>query len=214
MRPIICALAAGLCLAVGGAFALLPAAAGQDTTAEPAPPAPTAEPPQPVPQPYWERHGCARPVSGGEYTRRLRRVYRFGDRGGDYWASNVTPRQLARLAHMRRCALSPRSRAWRRRQARSRAADWRFHREIDRITPWGEWAIPTYIVMCESGGVYTKWNYGGSGASGAYQIMGRTWAGHGGLRWASAAAYAPDYAQHIVAARIWASGGASQWSCS
>lgn len=102
--------------------------------------------------------------------------------------------------------------AWSKRRDR-----WAFHRHIDAITPYGEWAIPAYVVMCESGGDYTQWNLGSTSpdrASGAYQIIGPTWRGYGGLEYASKAAYAPAWAQHIVASRI-SNGGTStsQWDC-
>lgn len=101
------------------------------------------------------------------------------------------------------------------RYAQASRVEWRFYRYIDRITPYGEWAIPTSIVGCETGYTYsyTIWNSSGSGASGAYQIMHGTWLAYGGGRWASHAAYAPPYAQHIVARRVWFGQGRTAWSC-
>ena len=75
----------------------------------------------------------------------------------------------------------------------------------------GAFAIPRYIVMCESGGDYRKWNNRGSGASGAYQIMPGTWKNYGGS--GKAAAYASPAEQDRVAARIWAAEGSRPWSC-
>ena len=43
----------------------------------------------------------------------------------------------------------------------------------------GPYSIPTYIVMCESGGNYHALN-ASSGAGGAYQILPSTWAAYGG----------------------------------
>src|SRR5262249_9542806 len=43
----------------------------------------------------------------------------------------------------------------------------------------GPYSIPTYIVMCESGGNYHAVNPS-SGAGGAYQILPSTWAAYGG----------------------------------
>src|ERR687898_656867 len=43
----------------------------------------------------------------------------------------------------------------------------------------GPYAIPTYIVMCESGGNYRALNPS-SGAGGAYQILPSTWRAYGG----------------------------------
>lgn len=68
----------------------------------------------------------------------------------------------------------------------------------------GRWAIPEYIVMCESGGNYYARNP--SGAYGAYQIMPGT-----------ARAYGCDLSspagQDACAARIYAREGASPWVC-
>lgn len=68
----------------------------------------------------------------------------------------------------------------------------------------GQYAIPSYIVMCESGGDYGASN--ASGAYGAYQIMPGT-----------AAAYGCDLSspagQDQCAARIYASEGAGPWDC-
>lgn len=73
----------------------------------------------------------------------------------------------------------------------------------------GPYAIPTYIVMCESGGNYLAENdY--STASGAYQIIDGTWAGYGGYYHA---ADAPPSVQDAKAAELWAGGaGASHWA--
>lgn len=73
------------------------------------------------------------------------------------------------------------------------------------------WAIPTYIVMCESHGQNLPPN--GAGASGYYQIIPSTWAGYGGTRYASQAYLASKAEQDIVARAIWNGGGASQWDC-
>lgn len=66
------------------------------------------------------------------------------------------------------------------------------------------YAIPDYIVQCESGGDYSAQNP--SGAYGAYQIMPST-----------AASYGCDLStpagQDACAAEIYATEGASPWSC-
>lgn len=68
----------------------------------------------------------------------------------------------------------------------------------------GSYAIPSYIVMCESGGDYGASNP--SGAYGAYQIMPGTAAGYG-------CDLSTPAGQDACAARIYASEGASPWDC-
>jgi septal ring factor EnvC (AmiA/AmiB activator) len=73
----------------------------------------------------------------------------------------------------------------------------------------GPYSIPTYIVMCESGGNYHAVN-SSSGAGGAYQILPSTWAAYGGQ---GAPQDAPKAEQDRIAAEIWADSGPSAWAC-
>jgi septal ring factor EnvC (AmiA/AmiB activator) len=73
----------------------------------------------------------------------------------------------------------------------------------------GPFSIPTYIVMCESGGNYGAVNPG-SGAGGAYQILPSTWALYGGQ---GAPQDASKAEQDRIAAEIWADSGGSAWVC-
>jgi peptidoglycan hydrolase CwlO-like protein len=73
----------------------------------------------------------------------------------------------------------------------------------------GPYAIPTSIVMCESGGNYSAYNPS-SGAGGAYQILPSTWAAYGGE---GLPHQAPKAEQDRIAAQIWADSGTSAWSC-
>jgi len=73
----------------------------------------------------------------------------------------------------------------------------------------GPYSIPTYIVMCESGGNYSALNPS-SGAGGAYQILPSTWALYGGK---GAPQDAPKAEQDRIAAEIWADSGGSAWVC-
>jgi septal ring factor EnvC (AmiA/AmiB activator) len=73
----------------------------------------------------------------------------------------------------------------------------------------GPYSIPTYIVMCESGGNYGALNPS-SGAGGAYQILPSTWALYGGQ---GAPHEAPKAEQDRIAAEIWADSGGSAWVC-
>jgi hypothetical protein len=71
------------------------------------------------------------------------------------------------------------------------------------------YTIPASIVMCESGGNYRAVNPS-SGAGGAYQILPSTWAAYGGT---GLPQDAPPAEQDAIAAKIYAAGGPSQWSC-
>ncbi len=73
----------------------------------------------------------------------------------------------------------------------------------------GEWAIPEYIVMCESGGNYHALNPS-SGAGGAYQILPSTWRAYGGK---GLPHQAPPAEQDRIAGEIWRNSGPSQWVC-
>lgn len=73
----------------------------------------------------------------------------------------------------------------------------------------GPYAIPTYIVMCESGGNYSALNPS-SGAGGAYQILPSTWELYGGK---GEPQNAPKDEQDRIAGEIWADSGPSAWVC-
>lgn len=73
----------------------------------------------------------------------------------------------------------------------------------------GPYSIPTYIVMCESGGNYSAVNPS-SGAGGAYQILPSTWELYGGKGLPNEA---PKAEQDRIAAEIWADSGPSAWVC-
>jgi septal ring factor EnvC (AmiA/AmiB activator) len=73
----------------------------------------------------------------------------------------------------------------------------------------GPYSIPTYIVMCESGGDYGAVNPS-SGAGGAYQILPSTWNLYGGQGEPQSA---PKEEQDRIAGEIWADSGGSAWVC-
>lgn len=73
----------------------------------------------------------------------------------------------------------------------------------------GPFAIPTYIVICESSGNYHALNPS-SGAGGAYQILPSTWRAYGGQ---GAPQDAPKAEQDRIAAMIWRDSGPSAWAC-
>ncbi len=70
---------------------------------------------------------------------------------------------------------------------------------------YGEWAIPAYIVMCESKGNWMAHNKS-SGASGPYQLMPLHFNG-------ALAMHQSRAAQHAKAAQLWNGGkGKGHWS--
>jgi septal ring factor EnvC (AmiA/AmiB activator) len=73
----------------------------------------------------------------------------------------------------------------------------------------GPYSIPSYIVMCESGGNYSALNPS-SGAGGAYQILPSTWELYGGQ---GAPHEASKAEQDRIAAEIWADSGGGAWVC-
>jgi len=130
-----------------------------------------------------------------------RNIRRYGLRTPKGRVIEAEPRHLARSIRTYRRWLSPPAPA---------------AKQGDRISAspayaGGKWAIPTAIVMCESGGNYHAVNAGGSGAGGAYQIMPSTWAAHGGH---GLPQDAPPAEQDRIAGLIWNGGaGRSQWAC-
>jgi septal ring factor EnvC (AmiA/AmiB activator) len=96
----------------------------------------------------------------------------------------------------------------------ARAAEARAASEAEAEEEVGRWlggpySIPTYIVMCESGGDYGAVNPS-SGAGGAYQILPSTWELYGGK---GEPQNAPKAEQDRIAAEIWADSGGSAWVC-
>jgi septal ring factor EnvC (AmiA/AmiB activator) len=97
---------------------------------------------------------------------------------------------------------------------RIRAAEARAASEAEAEEEVGRWlggpySIPTYIVMCESGGDYGAVNPS-SGAGGAYQILPSTWELYGGQGEPQNGSKAE---QDRIAAEIWADSGPSAWVC-
>jgi septal ring factor EnvC (AmiA/AmiB activator) len=95
-----------------------------------------------------------------------------------------------------------------------RAAEARAASEAEAEEEVGRWlggpySIPTYIVMCESGGDYGAVNPS-SGAGGAYQILPSTWELYGGKGEPQSA---PKAEQDRIAGEIWADSGPSAWVC-
>lgn len=140
-----------------------------------------------------------------------------GGRGGDFHGHKPTDRQLARLGSMRACMKRTDRAKYRlaRGAWEKRAAINREYRYLDAITPYGEWAVPEYIILRESGtsGFYRAYNpppggCSGHGCIGAYQID-ADWFNRGcagmGDPWTPAA-------QHRCAAYILRVQGINAWS--
>jgi septal ring factor EnvC (AmiA/AmiB activator) len=96
----------------------------------------------------------------------------------------------------------------------ARAAEARVATEAEAEEEVGRWlggpySIPTYIVMCESGGDYGALNPS-SGAGGAYQVLPSTWELYDGQGEPQNASKAE---QDRIAAEIWADSGGGAWVC-
>jgi len=103
---------------------------------------------------------------------------------------------------------------WVKEVQQARAAEARAASEAEAEEEVGRWlggpySIPTYIVMCESGGDYGAVNPS-SGAGGAYQILPSTWELYGGQ---GEPQNAPKAEQDRIAAEIYADSGGSAWVC-
>jgi peptidoglycan hydrolase CwlO-like protein len=103
---------------------------------------------------------------------------------------------------------------WVKQVQQARAAEARAASEAEAEEEVGRWlggpySIPTYIVMCESGGDYGAINPS-SGAGGAYQILPSTWELYGGQ---GEPQNAPKAEQDRIAAEIYADSGGSAWVC-
>lgn len=101
------------------------------------------------------------------------------------------------------------------------------HHLVQKWTPEGRWAIPGYIVECESHGNPHALNQS-SGAGGAYQALPSTWRAYRSqvgrktrrqlrrahVRLKNVANHTKLVGQHIIARLIWLSDGPGAWSCS
>jgi len=160
--------------------------------------------------------GCERTYKLAPFKHQLARSFsakRWRDK------TPVRPAERRRLHRMKRCAATPwhtrrmgqlerRARAEHRARRRQRLERRRERRELlpYRGPDGRRWAIPWYIVRCESGGSWSAYNP--SGAAGPYQIMpmhGRPW---------PVRTRADRWEHHRIAARLWAGGrGAHNWVC-
>lgn len=105
-----------------------------------------------------------------------------------------------------RCQTAPRKSRPIIRRHRERYRNLHLYRlEVDRLTPYGRWAIPGYIVACESHGSWSAYNP--SGALGPYQLLGKGAPFPADTR-------AKRLTHHRIAGALWNGGaGASHWVC-
>jgi len=144
---------------------------------------------------------CYRSYTLWEFRRAARIAYRHQR------VAEGSSKALRRFERCQRPPSTPRAagRLW-----RSLRAAWEA-RYAPRL-PFGRWAIPAAIVMCESRGENLPPN--SAGASGFYQVIPSTWTAYGGAAYASQAYLAAKSDQDRIAGRIWDGGaGASQWVC-
>jgi hypothetical protein len=73
------------------------------------------------------------------------------------------------------------------------------------------WALPAYIVDCESGGDYHP--NSGLAFGGANGLLVSTWQQFGGGRWTNAANEAKPWQQDMIATRVLNAVGISGWEC-
>lgn len=145
---------------------------------------------------------CAKSWSQSEHAKLARKVYS---------RPKVTRKAQRRVELLRRCQHSFAAKKNARRLTRRLRNRYKARKAA---TPHGAWAIPAYVVMCESGGNFKAVNSSNPNRpAGAYQIITSTWLAHGGGKFAPTADRATPQQQHIIAARIWASGGPGQWEC-
>lgn len=149
-----------------------------------------------------------------DHNQKAQKVFRvkLGGEGGSFHGHQPTEQQLYDLALMRNCMEEQNRAKYKlmRGAYRKLSARNRWYRYIDSITPYGphdEWAIPFYIVHCESSseGYWPADNP--SGAIGPYQLLGK------GAMWpANTPTAMADH--HVKAYNLYDGGnGASHWVC-
>jgi hypothetical protein len=124
----------------------------------------------------------------------------------------ATARRAQASAQSALSDLRSRMAGWTAQVARLQAAMGQSGSAAGAVQQWfGDFSIPTSVVMCESGGNYGAINPS-SGAGGAYQMLPSTYQGLGGKY--GTANKAPKWEQDRLAAKLWAGGrGAGNWEC-
>jgi hypothetical protein len=141
----------------------------------------------------------------------MRHYYRWAKHKYTVRKRPLTEGQALHVKHLALCLATREKSDWAYAKRRLWKARFRERLYYYRLTPYdcgsaGRFAIPCYIVACESG--YSWSAYNPSGAAGPYQIM-ESW----GRPW-PANTWARRMAHHRLAASIWRGGaGASNWVC-
>lgn len=171
-------------------------------------PAPKRQPPAAAPL-VPDPAAAAKPAcvfKASTYRWHVRKAFPYSSAGGNYVAFKKLKHHLFRATELRRCAKGSGHEIvyyhmlnmWHKRKQR-----WNQYAYIDRITPYGKWAIPWPIVRCESGGSWGARN--ASGAEGPYQLLGH------GQPW-PVRTLADKIRHHEIALSLWRSSGSSPWS--
>jgi hypothetical protein len=190
-------------LSVALFFAATSISSGAEETASVAQPPEATESVPEAPKPL--RNNCGRLFTQAQFKKYAGKVY---------YRTKITKRAGARMKQMVRCQHSPKAerkmRKLRRELKAARTQRARQARIATSLTPYncgsmGRFAIPCYIIACESGGSWSAYNP--SGARGPYQFLG--W----NVPW-PVRSEADKIAHHRMGARLWAGGsGASHWVC-
>lgn len=151
--------------------------------------------------------GCQQHFRVTQYRSVLRKAFAH-----DRWRDRTPLKKtdLAKLKEMRTCAFNPKVRKG---MSKARSSykqgfyQYRHYRRVlDHYTPYGKWAIPGYIVECESGGNWNAYN-SSSGAFGPYQFLSSSYAA-----WCHECDRS-HLDQHKAAYDYYRAAGASPWVC-
>jgi hypothetical protein len=152
-------------------LALAPSAGSQDPSAPPqATPEPAAE--AAPPPTYWQRQGCERKITRGQYRKAQRRVFRYSVVDGHFNARQPREAARKRLARKRQCSGSREEHRHRRKMFAKHKRQFRWVLRIDLLTVAGDYVVSDAVIGCEGGrGGWNVYNTSGSGAAGPYQLM-------------------------------------------
>jgi hypothetical protein len=121
-------------------LALAPSAGSQDPSAPPqATPEPAAE--AAPPPTYWQRQGCERKITRGQYRKAQRRVFRYSVVDGHFNARQPREAARKRLARKRQCSGSREEHRHRRKMFAKHKRQFRWVLRIDLLTVAGDYVV-------------------------------------------------------------------------